>query len=426
MLKYSNFAIVGIDVSSEFHIASAIAPDGSKLFSNFRFNNLPDDINSFVQKINELKLSYPEIVCGIESTGSFHSTLLKSINSSNIETVLINPSITNNTRKKTVRKVKNDKFDSFGIINAIKTQEFLPSYVPTQHILELRQFVRDYYSFTDSAVKYKLKLKSLLNNYWIGYLNVFGSPYSVTSLALLAKYPSPSSILNAKKSSIIKILMFARKGPSYANSTYDALIKSCKDSLSVFPNSNYDTSILFYVDTISKLEASANMLEQHVIQFVNSDACDSQFRINYNLLLSIPAVGDFTAIAILAELGNFYNFKSAKSIIAYFGMDPKIVQSGKFAANGLRITKAGSSVARRAIFSIAIRSVSSTRNGKLINPILREDYLAKCKSKAKLVALGHIMHKVVKIIFSVLKNQKKFKLITKDEHIKLFKLTKSA
>ena len=426
MLKYSNFAIVGIDVSSEFHIASAVAPDGSKLFSNFRFDNLPDDINSFVQKINELKLMYPEIVCGIESTGSFHSTLLKSINSNNIETVLINPSITNTTRKKTVRKVKNDNFDASNVINAIKSQEFIPSNVPDQHILELRQFVRDYYSFIDSAVKYKLKLKSLLNAYWIGYLNVFGSPYSMTSLALLAKYPSPSSILNAKKSNIIKILMIARKGASYANSTYDVLIKSCKDSLSVFPNSNYDKSILFYVDTISKLEDSANMLEQHVIQFVNSDACDLQFRNNYKLLLSIPAIGNFTAIAILAELGNFHIFKSAKSIIAYFGMDPKIVQSGKFSANGLRITKAGSSIARRAIFAVALRNVSCNRSRNPINPILREEYLSKCKSKAKLVALGHIMHKIVKIIFSVLKNQKKFEFIAKDEHIKLFNLKKSA
>ena len=426
MLKYSSFAIVGIDVSSEFHIASAIAPDGSKLFSNFRFDNLPDDINSFVKKINELKLLYPEIVCGIESTASYHSTLLKSIKSSNIEVVLINPSITNDTRKKTVRKVKNDKFDSFGIIKAIKTQEFIPSNVPDQYILELRQLVRDYYSFTDSASKYKLKLKSLLTSYWIGYLNVFGKPYSAASFALLSKFSSPSSILTAKKSTIIKILRIARKGPDYANSTYDALIKSCKDSLSVFPDSNYDKSVLFYVDTICKLEDSANMLEQHIIQFVNSDDCNLQFRNNYNLLLSIPAIGALTAIAILAELGNFSSFKNAKSIIAYFGMDPKIIQSGKFSANGLRITKAGSSTARRAIFSVAMRSVSSTRNGKPINPVLREEYLYKCKSKAKLVALGHIMHKVVKIIFSVLKNQKKFELITKDEHIKLFNLKKSA
>ena len=58
------------------------------------------------------------------------------------------------------------------------------------------------------------------------------------------------------------------------------------------------------------------------------------------------------------------------------------------------MAKRGSSIARRAIFTIALVSIGLTRKGDANNPVLREYYLTKCKSKLKMVALGAVMHKV--------------------------------
>jgi len=80
------------------------------------------------------------------------------------------------------------------------------------------------------------------------------------------------------------------------------------------------------------------------------------------------------------------------------------------------MSKRGSSVARRAIFAISLCSIGVNRKGVAINPVLRDYYLHKCKSKLKMVALGSVMHKVCNIIFAVLRDDKAFEIITPEEH----------
>lgn len=427
MLIYRNYIVIGIDVSSKFHVASAVDPDGCKLFSNFKFDNNSAGIGSFIKKINELKQSVQtNIVCALESTGAYHLTLLKSISVHGFENILVNPLITNSSRKSTVRKVKNDNFDTFAIIDAVKNQNFKPSIVSSSSIMALRQFVRDYYTYSDECTKYKLKLHSLLDSFWNEYSSVFSNISSKTSLALLKSFPSPKSIVDAKKSDIIDILLVSKKGLTYATAAYDELLIVCQHSLDVFSDVYFNCSIRQYVDTIASFETTLDNLKQYVIDFIDSSKCENTVRTNLDLLLSIPGVGLVSAVTILAEISDFSSFKNYKKIIAFFGMDPKVVQSGQFTAKHTPVTKCGSRIARRAIYTIALRCISKTRNGVLINSSLKSCYDAKCVSKAKKVALGHIMHKVVSIMFSVIKNQRPFELITKDEHISRFNLKKSA
>lgn len=60
--------------------------------------------------------------------------------------------------------------------------------------------------------------------------------------------------------------------------------------------------------------------------------------------------------------------------------------------------------------------MSLRKNGEPKNPVLRAYYLEKCKSKAKMTALGAIMHKLCNIVFAVLRNEKPFMLISHQEH----------
>jgi len=80
------------------------------------------------------------------------------------------------------------------------------------------------------------------------------------------------------------------------------------------------------------------------------------------------------------------------------------------------MSKRGSAIARRAIHTIATASVRQTKSGA-INPVLRQFYDEKCKSKPKLVALGAVSHKVCNIIFAILRDNKPFSVISKEEHI---------
>lgn len=68
------------------------------------------------------------------------------------------------------------------------------------------------------------------------------------------------------------------------------------------------------------------------------------------------------------------------------------------------MSKRGSAIARRVIHMLTLQSISISRNKDAKNPVLRDYYLEKCKSKPKLVAMGADSHKVCNIIFTMLLN----------------------
>jgi transposase len=63
-------------------------------------------------------------------------------------------------------------------------------------------------------------------------------------------------------------------------------------------------------------------------------------------LMTIPGVDAIVAVAIVAAVGDFSRFSSPEKLVSYFGLNPKVRQSGGTPASHGRITKAGRSHAR--------------------------------------------------------------------------------
>nr|WP_244213731.1 transposase [Paenibacillus barcinonensis] len=57
------------------------------------------------------------------------------------------------------------------------------------------------------------------------------------------------------------------------------------------------------------------------------------------LVKSTPGIGMKQAVAIVAEIGDVRQFRNAKQLVAFAGLDPDIFSSGKFTATSTRITK---------------------------------------------------------------------------------------
>ncbi len=98
-----------------------------------------------------------------------------------------------------------------------------------------------------------------------------------------------------------------------------------------------------------------------------------------HLLMSIPGVGFITAATLVAELGDWRRFSCAKQVSAYFGIVPSVRASASVAHYG-RITRAGSSHARRALVEAAHVAI------RLPGPA-RHHYLGLVKRRGKKVAI---------------------------------------
>lgn len=140
-----------------------------------------------------------------------------------------------------------------------------------------------------------------------------------------------------------------------------------------------------------------------------------------DLISSIPGFGKKLSAIIASEIGDISRFDNAKQLVAYCGIDPSVKQSGNFTGTKNKFTKRGSPYIRKALYIAAIISVRKAPNGKCVNPVIYDYYQEKIKSKSRKQALGAVMNKLVRIIFSVLKNNRSFVLITPEEQVALYR-----
>ena len=61
---------------------------------------------------------------------------------------------------------------------------------------------------------------------------------------------------------------------------------------------------------------------------------------------TIPGIGKKIAATIIAEIGEIDRFSHPKKLVAFAGLDPRVLASGKFTATFNKITKRGSSTLR--------------------------------------------------------------------------------
>lgn len=143
------------------------------------------------------------------------------------------------------------------------------------------------------------------------------------------------------------------------------------------------------------------------------------------MIETFKGAGFLSTVSIMGEIGDFSAFSKPKQLFAYFGLDLAVKQSGKFEGTKVQMSKRGSAIARRVmIHTLTLQCISISRNGEAKNPVLREYYLKKCDSKPKLVAMGTVSHKVCNMIFAILRDNKPFKIIAPQEHIKQYNAAK--
>ncbi len=123
---------------------------------------------------------------------------------------------------------------------------------------------------------------------------------------------------------------------------------------------------------------------------------------NFQLLLTIPGIGEESAIAILAEVSDIEVFRDARQLAAYTGVIPRNMTSGSSVYAKPRLSKSGSQTLRKALFFPAIVA-------KNHNPIIMS-FCQRLKEKGKhnMAIVGAAMRKLLHIIFGILTSKSAF------------------
>jgi len=119
------------------------------------------------------------------------------------------------------------------------------------------------------------------------------------------------------------------------------------------------------------------------------------------LLTSIRGLGDKTAWAILAYLGDVSLFNNAKQVSSYAGLNPSIEQSGS-SINRSRLSKMGCSRLRKSLYMPALVAVRHNQQ------MMELYHRLQARGKPKKVALVAVMRKLLVLAYGVLKSGKPF------------------
>lgn len=144
------------------------------------------------------------------------------------------------------------------------------------------------------------------------------------------------------------------------------------------------------------LDEQISALQQHIKQTIFAD---ETLKHDYNLLLTIPAIGEKTAPILLAEIRDIDNFESANALAAYAGLTPRHFQSGSSVHRPAHISKQGNSHLRTALYMPAMGAPQWNQRCADLEQRLQ----AQGKS-GKLIIIAN-MHLLLRMAYGVLKHQ---------------------
>ena len=423
MSKLYDSPVIGIDVAANFSVATILNQSGDIYKKNFRFDHSLEGFNSFLDLFNKTEEelnSRPKVFC--ESTGIYHLTLLHFLVDRQIDIRVINPLITNSNKNYNIRKVKNDKLDSFSIARLCKFNDVKTSFFTSKDMLQLKLLVREYYNIVDLKANAKKAFTNALYVNYPGLQHAFTDITGKTPLAFITKYPTPTDFLNASSDeSLTFLISSSHKGLKWAKEKLEKLLVIASDAsvLGIAPVA-FASKVKRFVDTYLFYEKQCNDILDEIKTFIDSASFAEAFNHNISLLRSFKGAGFISAVTLLAEMNDINNFTKASQLVAFFGVDPSVNESGNFKGDSNKMSKRGTAIGRRALYALALASIRKTKAGVPMNQQLYDAYHTKLNGKKKKVRLVAIMNKLLRYIFSVLKNQKPYEVRDPRIHQQMF------
>ncbi len=182
----------------------------------------------------------------------------------------------------------------------------------------------------------------------------------MVSLLTLKVFPSSEDILEAIGETLSNRIKELCKSRSIRWAKERAFQLKDAAARNPFEKTVYQSHILslgMYINIILQYKKHLSTLELEI------DALAKEIE-EYNIIKSIPGIGEKIAVTIISEVGEIDRFNDPKKLVAFAGVDPSVFESGKFTANKNRITKRGSSRLRHALYMAVRCAIRDCRKQK--------------------------------------------------------------
>ncbi len=389
---------LGIDVAKRRHNATLLDEEGRTVFRNVSFAQRRDAIDAFLKRLAETGHSPAGIRVGMEATGHYWMILFQVFTRSGYVVQVINPIVTAARRNVTIRGSKTDAADSFLIAKILREENPKVSAIPEQDVRALRDLTRMRFECAKAATAEKQRLVALLDLVFPEYSEHFSDLFGATSREVLSEFPTAKDLAKVDVRRLTRLLKEASRG-RMGRDEAERLKQAARTSFAFSGNTaGLALEIRFIVERLNLLIAQIAQLDKRFIEFLG----DQQ-----KLLCSIAGIGKVWAATMLAEILPVFHPElkhGARKLVAAAGLDVRLYDSGEFRGKG-KMSKRGSRYLRTAAMQAAVAAVFNARDPLFIMVYERQRDLGKHHT----VAISHVAHKMLHVIFSVLKNRKPYK-----------------
>jgi transposase len=384
---------VGIDVAKSKHNCCILNNDGG-VCASFTFGNDKagfEKMTGEIRRFSEEKdLSDAKI--GLESTGHYSTNLTDYLLRKRLSVKIFNPlTVSFALKASSLRKTKTDKSDSKFLAELLFADRSKPYQQPVYPISELKTHTRSRHRLVAMRSKLKVSISRMITIVFPELPSVVYSVNQKSTYALLLAFPTAQSIANAHLPRLTTVLKTSSNG-KYGKEKALEIRALASDSIGSSSKA-IGFELQQTIRLIQNLESEIALLDSEIKRIM--DEIESP-------ILSVPGIGYTLGAIILAEIGNIHNFPGPSQLLKFAGMEPSVYESGNYKAKDTPMVKRGSPYLRWALFQ-ASRLVAY--RDKTFGDFAKKKL---AEGKHFFVVQGHVAKKLVRTLFSLLKNNQHF------------------
>lgn len=405
-------AFLGIDVSKGYADFLLLGSQNQVLEKNFQLLDTKAGRQDLAAAIKSWRAAgLKELFCGVESTGGYENNwyqYLKGLQSQGgLYVSRLNPRAVKAVSDAVLRRTITDAVSAENIASYLlkfpEKVDYNLHYTPKAEYAQGRQYLSYIRMQQKQKVQLSNQLEKLLYQNFPEVLIYCRNRTPLWLLEMLVKYPTAEKVIKAGKR--------LEKIPYITPGKAEALIKKARQN----ENNTSELTSQLISKTADEVLHKERIIarEKKYVTGLYKDLHEVK------LIDGVPGIGPDSAVHAVLEIEEISRFNSSKKIVSYFGIHPTYKQSGD-GSWGHHMSKAGRSEMRAMLYMCALTAIRE-------DPFLKGIYTrARDRGMNHNQAAGVIMHKLLRIIYGILKSKKPYNKNQEQEDLEKAKEKKEA
>ncbi|MGM0219152.1 IS110 family transposase [Enterococcus sp. AZ126] len=397
----TQYLYVGMDIHKETHTAVLLNYLEEKL-GEIKIKNTLQGFHKLEDYVNKQKGELIPIF-GLEDVTHYGRNLSIFLLDRDYPVKEVNPSLSYMERMSYASTRKNDSWDAQCISAVLmRRSHLLPEANPQDYYWTMRHLVNRRNALVKASTKLMQQFHEQIQTAYPNYKGFFTELDCQTSLTFFEHYPSPKHLECMSEDELGAFL----RVPSHNTCSTNRARKIID---LVAQETTKERDYQFARDTVIQSITRQLRAYQREIKVLEQTEREMYQELGYQLE-TMSGIDIVTACALVGHIGDIHRFSSADKLANYAGVAPlRFSSAGK--GKDVKNKSQGNRKLYSTLYFLAIQQIYLTNKGEPRNPVFRAYFERKVsEGKTKIQALLCIMRKLVKIIYSMMKQKTVYKL----------------